>query len=93
MLESLSSTFRKFGVLFPFTASVLSASFPPTPQGLAVLNSTNYPGVSISYKEVREDSTQIFLYRCTDKEQDPNMRDNPRDKVIQRIHPSSSCPC
>lgn len=53
---------HNIGLVFIFTASVLSASFPPTPQGLSILNSTNYPGVSLSYKEVREFNTK------TDKE-------------------------
>ena len=29
-----------------------AASFPPTPEGLSVVQSLKFPGVSISYKEV-----------------------------------------
>jgi hypothetical protein len=30
-----------------------AASFPPQPTGLSIVNSTHFPGVTISYKEVR----------------------------------------
>jgi len=40
--------------------SASSASFPPTPEGVTVLKSTKYDGVSISYKQVSSQK-QYFL--------------------------------
>jgi len=46
--------FVKFGALCSlfFTTALVGAVLPPTPEGLTIVNSTKFPGVSISYKEV-----------------------------------------
>lgn len=33
-----------------------AASFPPTPEGVTVIESEGFPGVSISYKQVMKDT-------------------------------------
>jgi hypothetical protein len=43
---------RSFWTLAPLVLGALAASFPPTPEGLTIIQSEKFPGVSISYKEV-----------------------------------------
>jgi hypothetical protein len=39
-------------VVFSITLNVSAASFPPTPLGISIVNSTHFPGRTISFKEV-----------------------------------------
>jgi hypothetical protein len=45
-------TLRALTALCSLTLSASAASFPPKPEGVTVVESTKFPGVSISYKEV-----------------------------------------
>jgi hypothetical protein len=41
---------------------VTNAQFPPTPEGVTVLESQLDPGVSISYKEVSQSRNEYLVY-------------------------------
>lgn len=54
----VSFAMYKVGFTFSLALGAVAASLPPTPQGLTTLNSTQYPGVALSFKEVLNDTKQ-----------------------------------
>jgi hypothetical protein len=54
--------------------TALAASFPPKPEEVTVVQSTKFPGVSISFKEVG--STAMLRTIITDVDIDKHLRDH-----------------
>jgi len=48
----MAFSFRVLAVAASLISSTTAASFPPAPEGVTVVNSDSFPGVSVSYKEV-----------------------------------------
>jgi hypothetical protein len=69
----MAFAFATLGFLSALVLHALAASFPPTPEGVSVVNSTNFPGVSISYKEVSpatSQDTSLYPYQSADGSKD-----------------------
>lgn len=61
-------------VLGAALVGVSSASFPPVPTGLTIVNSTKFPGASISYKEVCQLSPLLPLSLTDHSNRHPYVR-------------------
>jgi len=64
------------GFISPLILAATAASFPPTPIGVTVVNSTRFPGRSISFKEVSLHIHHPISGECPNNLEDKNLRDD-----------------
>ena len=81
----MASALRTIGFLLSLVLNVSAASFAPNPEGVSIVNSTHFPGRSISYKEVSTavfSGNYLFHIRGADSQGDSNLRDDGRSQIL-----------